>query len=176
MTTTDTRKQRATELVWQTGTGGLGGLGMQERPFIWFALGTSDGRTAVTNTLLAETLAPRITRLRVAWGLNADQIASLFAVSRRAVQAWMAGGALRPRHVERLNVIERRLPEPVPDVKTNRKMILAGSGVQPSIYAQLLLDVHAPVRTRAVDLLHGVVEASPSRGRLLDGPEWQLPS
>jgi hypothetical protein len=143
------------------------------QPIVWFASGTTSGAGVPLSD--AALPASRIARLKVAWNLTWNEVATLLGVSRRSVHAWVAGTPIRQRNLERLAVIERKLGAADDSPAINRLRLFAGTPTSPSIYASLIADTSTRPTSRAADLMRGTVDAPIVRGRALTGDEWQLP-
>ena len=71
-----------------------------ERPFIWVPEpvgGVQDKAEGARETVVAE--------LRRLSGLSGAQLARLLGVSRRSIQAWIAGAPMAPSHAERVHLV-----------------------------------------------------------------------
>lgn len=157
-----------------TGTSALASpVSATMQPIVWFASGTTSG--AGVSWSEAARPATRIGRLRDAWDLTWNEVATLLGVSRRSVHAWVAGTPIRQRNLDRLAAIERKLGKADDSPAINRLRLFSGTPTSPSLYTSLIADTSTRPESRAADLMRGTVDAPIVRGRALTGDEWQLP-
>lgn len=89
---------RAAVIGWGAKTRTKAVLG--ERPFIWMPEPGGGPQAATEGT--RESVVAELRRLS---GLSGAQLARLLGVSRRSIQAWIAGAPMSPSHAERVHLV-----------------------------------------------------------------------